>query len=105
MFKLLKLKIQIWIWEMFCNLIDYVTMDLVTKKSWVKKNVPAPGASAGPSAPPDNHGCYIEDDRTRQLRETYAAKRQQMTAWEIAHAQEAWEGHKAAHEANGRGGC
>lgn len=60
-----------WTLAALFRLVDYLTYDMVSGKSWVKPFA----ADAAPSATEGAHGCYIEDDRTRDLREAYASRR------------------------------
>lgn len=60
----------------FC-LVMGALISLADRFERKKKSVPAPEASAGPSAPEalDNHGCYVEPRRTYELRAAFVARR------------------------------
>ena len=67
-------------------------------KKWADTIPDGSGKTLADAARPEAHGCYVEPDHVRIKREAYAKRHAPLTPWEVAHAQEAWEGHKAAEE-------
>lgn len=45
--------VLIWMWEKFCALVDFLTLNLMTGKSWVKKDVEAVRSAHRAATPPE----------------------------------------------------